>query len=316
MNRFCSTLAVTSSLLIASVASVASADPGVSDVDERECSVDAKLSGSEWLERVTKGFRPLVERGVGDHGPFNEIENARVIYWTFVEAGMPEAIAFAAIVNSKSESALDNKARMDDVFNFGDLHYPNGTGAIGLFQLLPSARGAGGPTGPEQGYGRVFQGGRYAGTPWQARAHHTVPDAAGRTYYDATDPVVNTQRIVLEVERDGDKLMEAYERGASIAYLSYIFGRDIERPSVSTWYRQHEAVAMMGPELALTRHPTRMFAPEDESVHLCEAYAPESLETNGALGSKRISMDAVPSSTAQGSISHVVAAVMSGAFPG
>lgn len=308
------------SAIIASIALLvplaASADPDAWDQSELECDVDAKLSGSEWLKRVTKGFRPLVEREMGDHGPFNEIENARVIYWTFVEAGMPEAIAFAAIVNAKSESALDNKARMDDVFTYGEWHYPNGTGAIGLFQLLPSASGAGGPSGPDQGFDRVFQNGRYAGTPWQARYHHTTPDAAGRTYYDATDPVVNTQRIVMEVERDGEKLMEAYERGASIAYLSYIFGRDIERPSVSTWYRQHEAVKMLGPELALTRHPARLFAPEDTDAHFCEPYTPESSEVNGALGSKQIAMDEAPSPNVQGSIPDVVAAAMFGAFSG
>jgi hypothetical protein len=196
------------------------------------------------------------------------------------------------------------------------LHYPNGTGAIGLFQLLPSASGAGGPTGPEQGFDTVFQGGRYAGTPWQARHYHTVPDGAGRTYYDATDPVVNTQRIVMEVQRDGEKLMEAYERGASIAYLSYIFGRDIERPSISTWYRQHEAVKMMGSELALTRHPSRMFASEDPTAHFCEAYTPESSEVNGALGSKQVAMDDTIRSHAQGSIPHVVATAMFGAFSG
>jgi hypothetical protein len=294
----------------------ASADPGDFDQGELECGAETQLTGSDWLKRVTKGFRPLVEQELGDHGPFNEIENARVIYWTFVEAGLPEAIAFAAIVNSKSESALDNQARMDDVFTYGNLHYPNGTGAIGLFQLLPSANGAGGPTGPDQGYDSVFQAGRYAGTPWQARHYHTAPDGAGRTYYDATDPVVNTQRIVMEVERDGGKLMEAYERGASIAYLSYIFGRDIERPSVSTWYRQHEAVAMMGPELALTRHPSRLFAAEYPDTHLCEAYTPESSEVNGALGSKEVVVDNTLGSRAQGSIHHAVAAAMFGAFSG
>ncbi len=294
----------------------ASADPGDWDQSELECNAEAPLTGSEWLQRVTKGFRPLVEQQFGDRGPFNEIENARVIYWTFVEAGLPEAIAFAAIVNSKSESALDNQARMDDVFNYGDLHYPNGTGAIGLFQLLPSANGAGGPTGPEQGFDTLFQGGRYAGTPWQARHYHTLPDSRGRTYYDAPDPVVNTQRIVMEVQRDGDKLMEAYERGASIAYLSYIFGRDIERPSVSTWYRQHEAVKMMGTELALTRHPSRLFAAEDPNLHFCEAYAPESSEVNGALGSKQVALDCDPLPHTQGSIHHVVAAAMVGAFSG
>ncbi len=313
MHHLRSLLTVTVALL---TPLAASADPGSLDQSELECDPEMKLSGGEWLQRVTKGFRPLVDQEIGDHGPFNEIENARVIYWTFVEAGLPEAIAFAAIVNSKSESALDNQARMDDVFTYGDLHYPNGTGAIGLFQLLPSASGAGGPTGPEQGFDMVFQGGRYAGTPWQARHHHTAPDGAGRTYYDATDPVVNTQRIVMEVQRDGEKLMEAYERGASIAYLSYIFGRDIERPSVSTWYRQHEAVKMMGPELALTRHPSRMFAAEDAGVHLCEAYTPESSEQNGALGSKQVAMDASVLPLAQGSIHHVVAAAMFGAFSG
>ena len=274
-------------ILLSALTTAASAVASETEVWDDACAIDSALPGSAWLDRIETGWGPLRDDMPGRHGLVNKRENARVIYWAFVDAGYPEAIAYAAIVNSMSESALDNSARMSDVFTYGDLHYPRGTGAIGLFQLLPSRNGAGGPSGPEQGLSELFQGGRWAGTPWQATHHHDVPDGLGRTYYDATDPVLNTQRIILEVERDGDALMAAYHRGASIAHLSYLFGRDIERPSVSTWYRRREAVQMLGQELAMTRHPDRLFAPEP-SVVFSDPLDDECLPWHGAVRSKAL----------------------------
>lgn len=272
---------ITAAVLMTALVPVHAAHANESFASAWDCPDDMPLPASVWLDRLSTGWRPLRTREPGQHGWINERENAKVIFYAFREAGYPAAIAMAAIVNAWDESALDNGARMDRPFQYNGRDYPDGTGAIGLFQLLPSRSGAGGPSGPEQGYPHVFQDGRWAGTPWQAENHHDEPDAWGRRYYDATDPVLNTQRIILEVERDGDALMAAYERGASIAELAWIFGRDIERPSISTWYRRQSAVEMLGRELALSEFPERLFGPDpldtvvpDDFQVECDDYHP------------------------------------------
>lgn len=229
------------------------------------CGPEFRLPASEYVNRISTGWRSLEDDRPGMRGTVNELTNARIIHEAFTEAGYPNAIAFAAIVNAWSESALDANARMSQRFVWRDKVYPEGTGAIGLFQLLPSVSGAGGPSGIEQGYTRDFMDGRYAGTRWQATKHFDKPDWRGRRYYDGTDPRLNTRRILLEVERDGARLMKAHERGASIAELSDIFGRDIERPQSSTRYRRKLAADMLGADLAYARHPERLFAPEPEA---------------------------------------------------
>lgn len=222
---------------------------------EPDCTPDQPLPASTWFDRIGTPGRAFTPR---------ELRLAALIHETFVDAGYSDAIAFAAIVNAYAESQLNPYARMSQPFAWKGRYYPNGTGAIGLFQLLPSKWGAGGPTGPDRGYSRTFMGGRWAGTRWQARRYFDQPDGRGRRYYDGTDPKLNTERIILEVERDGARLLAAEERGASIAELSYIFGRDIERPQLASHHRRHLAVKMFGKELALTRHPARLFAPEPE----------------------------------------------------
>lgn len=231
-----------------------------------ECDDDFPLPAEAWIGRMTNGWRPLMADAPGSRGPVNEIENARVVFQTFVDAGYPASIAFAAVVNAKSESSFDNFVQNTNPFYWNGVDYPYGTGAIGLFQLLPSQGGAGGPSGPEQGYSRTFQGGRWAGTAEQARLYGDTPDPLGRMYYDATNPRINTERIILEVERDGDELIAAAARGASIAELADIFGRDIERPQHSTFYRRELAAMMLGAELAYARNPDLRFAPTREDV--------------------------------------------------
>lgn len=216
-----------------------------------ECQPGDALPGSTWLDRVQLSWRPLEPR---------ERLNVEVIHREFTAAGHSDALAFAAIVNAFAESALDETARMSDPFYWNGIDYPNGTGAIGLFQLLPSKAGAGGPSGPERGYSKTFMDGRWAGTRYQAKNHFDEPDARGRRYYDGTDPVLNTQRIILEVERDGFRLMKAERAGASIAELSYLFGMEIERPQYPTHARRVMAVEMLGRELALSRNPEQLFA--------------------------------------------------------
>ncbi len=224
-----------------------------------------KLPAREHVKSIDYGWRDLQNGVWGEFGRIDEIDNALVIYDTFKEYGYSDAVAFAALVNARAESAFDNTAVMNEPFAYRGRYYPNGSSAIGLFQLLPSKFGAGGPTGPEEGYDRVFQDRKFAGNKWQARRYGDKPDARGRRYYDGTDPRINTERIILEVERDGTKLLEADRRGASIADLSYIFGRDIERPQKSSWYRRRLAAEMFGNDIAYTRHPNDvLFATEAE----------------------------------------------------
>jgi len=221
-----------------------------------QCDPSSPLPARTWLDSISTPGRSFTE---------DERHNAEVIYETFREQGLPHSLAFAAIANAWAESALDADARMTQPFAWEGIYYPNGTGAIGLFQLLPSPGGAGGPSGPERGYSRTFLDGRWAGTPWQARQYGDHPDPAGRRYYDGTDPRINSERIILEVERDGERLRQAWKRGATIAELAHIFGRDIERPQNATHHRRLLAIRMFGEELALTRHPDRLFAtPQSE----------------------------------------------------
>ncbi len=222
------------------------------------CDAEGPAPAEAWLDRITTGWRPL--------SPM-ERRNAGVIYRSFREAGHTHGLAFAAIVNAWAESALDHRAVMRQPFRWRDprnpsrtKYYPRGTGAVGLFQLLPSVSGAGGPSGLAEGYGRPFRDRRWAGTTWQARRHGTTPDWRGRTYYDAMDPQVNTERILLEVERDGARVVAAAERGLPIAVLADLFGRYIERPQSSTRPRRRLAARMLGGQLAWTPNPDGLFA--------------------------------------------------------
>ncbi len=247
---------------------------------EPDACTDADRIDPYWvLESMRNGWRPLSELERGEFGMINEVENARIIYDAFREGGYSNAIAFAAIGNAWAESALDNTAVMDDPFRYNGKTYPHGSGAIGLFQLLPSSSGAGGPTRLERGYPRGFHNEKYAGNAYQARHHGTVPDGYGRMYYDATDPRTNADRIVLEMERDGAAILEAEARGASIAHLTYLFGRDIERPGMPTYYRRQIAADMLGHKLAYARHPERLFQPDPVVDPVEEALALHRIES-------------------------------------
>lgn len=259
-------------LVISSLGGVAQAQAPLAYDPVVECSADPRFTVDEALDNLRTGWRPLASSRPGHRGPVNELANARVIHDVFVNAGLSDAIAFAAIVNAWAESALDEAAVMDDPYVYLGKPYPNGSGAIGLFQLLPSSNGAGGPSGPEQGYAELFQGGRYAGNRRQARLYRDTPDARGRTYYDATNPRINAERIVLEVRRDGKRLIAADAQGASIAVLSQIFGAEIERPQTSTFYRRKLAAQIVGAELAWANHPSERFAPPLDPLDEHEAY--------------------------------------------
>ncbi len=54
---------------------------------------------------------------------------------------------------------------------------------------------------------------------------------AGMSVQERMDPYLNTRRIIGETKQYGSNLMSAYRGGASLADLSLIFGRDIERPA-------------------------------------------------------------------------------------
>jgi len=119
------------------------------------------------------------------------LKNANLIVVQFLRAGYPLGIALAAVTNARHESDLSNYAAGDSGHS------------VGLFQLYDSGAGA------------------------------------GMTIEERQDPKTNTKRIIEETDiygvknyRDGrTNLIDAYNQGATVAELSLIFGRDIERPA-------------------------------------------------------------------------------------
>lgn len=69
----------------------------------------------------------------------------------------------------------------------------------------------------------------------------------GMTTADRMDPYKNTARIIKETDMYSDKLMKAWNDGKSVATLSYIFGRDIERPANAGKGRDNTARLIFGP---------------------------------------------------------------------
>jgi hypothetical protein len=69
---------------------------------------------------------------------------------------------------------------------------------------------------------------------------------AGMTIEERMSPRANTQRIIQETKTYGGPLMEAYRNGASVAELSLIFGRDIERPANKGVGRDNTARSLFG----------------------------------------------------------------------
>jgi hypothetical protein len=233
------------------------------DLDEDTCLPTwPRENAHDYVQDISNGWRPL-ELAYGRYR-VNEVRNVRIIHEEFRKAGLSNAMAYAAIVNAMAESALNERALMTSPFRYKDRYYPRGTRAVGLFQLLPSVSGAGGPSGLAEGYKREFMGRRYAGTAWQAAKYGDTPDHQGRMYYNGQDPRINARRIIMEIERDGQHLVDADAKGASIATLTYIFARDIERPSVNVWKRRYQATKMFGLDIADRSHPNDLFPLEFE----------------------------------------------------
>ena len=69
----------------------------------------------------------------------------------------------------------------------------------------------------------------------------------GMSTADRMDPYKNTARIIKEADMYGSKMMTAYNSGASVADLSVIFGRDIERPANAGAGRDKTARTLFGP---------------------------------------------------------------------
>ncbi len=69
---------------------------------------------------------------------------------------------------------------------------------------------------------------------------------AGMTIEERMSPRANTKRIIQETKTYGGPLMEAYRDGASVAELSLIFGRDIERPANKGVGRDNTARSLFG----------------------------------------------------------------------
>jgi hypothetical protein len=69
----------------------------------------------------------------------------------------------------------------------------------------------------------------------------------GMSQAERMDPYKNTARIIKETDMYGSKLMEASNAGASVADMSVIFGRDIERPANAGVGRDKTARTLLGP---------------------------------------------------------------------
>ena len=67
---------------------------------------------------------------------------------------------------------------------------------------------------------------------------------AGMSVEQRMDPYLNTRKIIEETKQYGSNLMAAYRGGASLADLSLIFGRDIERPANKGVDRDNTARAL------------------------------------------------------------------------
>jgi len=70
---------------------------------------------------------------------------------------------------------------------------------------------------------------------------------AGMTIEERQNPLANTKRIIQETRDYGSNRMTAYRNGASVAELSLIFGRDIERPKNKGEGRDITARQLLGP---------------------------------------------------------------------
>jgi len=124
-----------------------------------------------------------------------QMEMAKIIEREFRRAGLPPVFAGAAIVNAYYESGLDPGIQSAYVFDTGTRE-----DSVGLFQLY--IHGA--------GKGMVLED----GTDLRA------------------DPVINTQRIIQEVQNPkfGKAMRDAYAQGnRSVSYFSGLFAQDIER---------------------------------------------------------------------------------------
>ncbi len=134
-----------------------------------------------------------------------QLGHAKIIETEFKKAGMPPEIIAAAIVNAEKESGLSNiQSRVPDLSSKGH----NGQeDSWGLFQINIPARTAN--IKPEEERLR----------------------AAAEMREDMKDPAKNCQMILKEIKSKwGDSLRAAVARKASVAELSALFCKYIERP--------------------------------------------------------------------------------------
>ena len=72
-----------------------------------------------------------------------------------------------------------------------------------------------------------------SGTPHAFGLFQLNASGAGRgmSRSDMLDPVINTQTIIKDYQRNGSPIRSAYETGASVATVAGLFGKYIERPA-------------------------------------------------------------------------------------
>lgn len=147
-----------------------------------------------------------------------QTDMARIILAEFASAGLPTAIGLAAVVNAYHESKLDPCAVAGVppwTRPCPSSPGPTGEDSVGLFQLYAQGHGSG------------------------------MTTAARR------DPHRNTQRIIDVVRSpQGHALRAAAAQDATVAELTELFCRDIERPAAmatSCPTRGQAAYDMLGP---------------------------------------------------------------------
>ncbi len=213
-------------------------DPGPVDViDEALWARFASHQGEDWWLH-----RKVIRDGAGH----TQLDNARYIVRRFREAGLPDALALAAVVNSLMESSL-----------LSDRVHPVSR-ATGLFQCWRNPR-------VEKNLPRGGAGNGTPGFDWGNG------DGVDATTAQMKDRDLNTDRILFELlhvrnttgrtffgvppgEAFGAPILARAAEGASVAELAALWGQRIERyrpgPGGTYAFRGKVAARLFGEEIA------------------------------------------------------------------
>lgn len=213
---------------------VGSATPEVDVIDEALWARFARRNGTEWW---------LHEKTIVDKQGHSQLDNAKYIVQRFRDAGLPDSLALAAVVNSLMESSL-----------LSHRIQPRSK-ATGLFQCWRNPRV----------HANLPRGGAGNGTPGFDWGNGPGKDA---TTEQMLDRDLNTDRILFELlrventtgkeffgvppgESFGGPILRRAREGASVAELAAMWGQRIERyrpgPGGSYSFRGRVAERLFGP---------------------------------------------------------------------